>query len=69
MAFLALIFYINIPFGILSIMLFQMNYDETIEKRGFKSIIPALSFGSLAVLALLTGFLWEAGKRLGRKHS
>ncbi|NLN21660.1 MAG: MFS transporter, partial [Syntrophomonadaceae bacterium] len=51
------IFYINIPFGILSIMLFQMNYDETIEKKRVQIDYSGTLLLSLAVLALLTGFL------------
>jgi len=62
------VFFINIPFGILSIMLFQMNYDETIEKKRVQIDYSGTLLLSLALLALLTGFLlggqgkgWEGG--------
>lgn len=51
------IFYINIPFGILSILLLRKNFDETIEKKRVEIDYAGTVLLSLAVLALLTGVL------------
>lgn len=51
------IFFINIPFGILSIMLLQKNLKENFEKRSVKIDYSGILFITIAILSLLLGFL------------
>jgi EmrB/QacA subfamily drug resistance transporter len=58
------IFFINIPFGILSIILLQRNLKESFEKKRHKMDFAGTFFLSAAILVLLYGIL--SGGRAGR---
>lgn len=51
------IFFINLPFGILSIILLQRNLSETFEKKNHKIDYAGTAVLSLAIMALLYGVL------------
>lgn len=52
-----MIFYINIPFGILSIILLKKNLDESFEKRKHRIDFAGTLVLSAAIVALLYGVL------------
>lgn len=56
------IFFINIPFGMLSIFLIQRNLKEPFFRKGHKIDFPGIITLSLAILVFLNIFLGENGK-------
>ncbi|WZL72967.1 MDR family MFS transporter [Clostridiaceae bacterium 35-E11] len=51
------IFYINVPFGILSIILLQKNLHESFEKKKHKIDYPGIGILTFAIVAFLYGVL------------
>lgn len=51
------IFFINIPFGILSIILLQRNLNESFEKRKHKIDYAGAAALSIAIIVLMYGYL------------
>lgn len=58
------IFFINIPFGILSIFLLEMNLKENFEKKKVKIDYAGTAVLSIAILAFLYGTMSSGGSSL-----
>jgi len=52
------IFFINVPFGILSLIILKRSLDENIEKKKHQIDFLGIGVLSLAIMALLIGVLW-----------
>ncbi|MEL7565786.1 MAG: MDR family MFS transporter [Dehalobacterium sp.] len=52
------IFFINVPFGILSLIILQRSLDEGIERKKHQIDFLGIGVLSLAIMALLIGVLW-----------
>lgn len=63
------IFYINIPFGILSVVLLQKNLKENFQKKKHKIDYLGTLVLSIAIAALLYGFLAGEKSSIGFKNS
>lgn len=55
------VFFINVPFGILSVILLQRNLDESFERRRHKIDYTGTALLSAAIIAFLNGFLSRGG--------